>query len=228
MAQAFVLPNRITAHIRLILSTVLGFAAYFLLPWSDELAPMRVALSGDVGALCFLILIVLMMQRSDIASIRRRAEIADVGRVEIIVLILAAAILSLFAVATVLAGSRELALPDKIPHVAVAVVTILVSWFFIHALFATHYAHLYYDAGESETGKPTKKIKGGLKFPDEPNPDYWDFVYFSFVLGMTFQVSDVQVTARNLRHLTTAHGIIAFFYNTVVLALAVSIAANLI
>ena len=69
--------------------------------------------------------------------------------------------------------------------------------------------------------------KGGLVFPQEPNPDYWDFIYFSFVLGMTFQVSDVQVTSRHLRHPTTGHGIIAF-YNTVVLALAVSIAANLI
>ena len=69
---------------------------------------------------------------------------------------------------------------------------------------------------------------GGLDFPGEREPDYWDFVYFAFVIGMTCQVSDVQVTARELRHLVTAQGIIAFFYNTTVVALAVSIAANLI
>ena len=226
MARSYILPNRIAAHVRLIGSVALGIGVYFLLPWTGGLAPMRLALSWDAGAACFLVLAVLMMLRADVAGMRRRAELADSGRVEIVILILVAAVLSLYAVATVLAGSRDLQQPNQAMHIAVAVGTIFISWLFIHTLLALHYAHLYYDAGEG--GKAGKKIKGGLAFPEEANPDYWDFVYFSFVLGMTFQVSDVQVTSRNLRHLTTAHGIIAFFYNTVVLALAVSIAANLI
>jgi len=92
-------------------------------------------------------------------------------------------------------------------------------------IYALHYAHIYYDSAGHDSGDG---VLGGLDFPGEREPDYWDFVYFAFVIGMTCQVSDVQVTARKLRHLVTAQGIIAFFYNTTVVALAVSIAANLI
>jgi uncharacterized membrane protein len=87
-----------------------------------------------------------------------------------------------------------------------------------------HYAHLFYDPAER---KDAGKIRGGLEFPETKEPDYWDFVYFSLVIGMTCQVSDVQVTARQMRHLVAAQGVIAFFYNTVVVALAVNIAAGL-
>jgi uncharacterized membrane protein len=87
-----------------------------------------------------------------------------------------------------------------------------------------HYAHLFYDPAER---KDAGKILGGLEFPETKEPDYWDFVYFSLVIGMTCQVSDVQVTARHMRHLVTAQGVIAFFYNTVIVALAVNIAAGL-
>jgi uncharacterized membrane protein len=86
-----------------------------------------------------------------------------------------------------------------------------------------HYAHIYYDPSERKDGG---KVRGGLEFPGTKEPDYWDFVYFSFVIGMTCQVSDVQITARHLRHLATAHGIISFFYNTVVVALAVNVVAG--
>jgi uncharacterized membrane protein len=89
-----------------------------------------------------------------------------------------------------------------------------------------HYAHVYYDPAEQGDAK-NSKVRGGLDFPGEKEPDYWDFLYFSVVIGMTCQVSDVQVAARVFRHLATAQGIIAFFYNTVILALAVNIAASL-
>ncbi len=227
MAPHSILPRRVAAHARLLGSIALGIAVYFLLPWFIGGAPMRLALAWDAGVASFLLLAVSMMLRADVAGMKRRAELADSGRAEIVLLIVAAALLSLYAVATVLAGSRDLPQPALGIHVAIGVGTILLSWLFIHTLFAAHYAHLYYDAAEGKGGKPGKRIAGGLAFPADPHPDYWDFLYFSFVLGMTFQVSDVQVTSRTLRHLATAHGIIAFIYNTVVLALAVSIAANL-
>lgn len=227
MAHFSILPNRIAAHARLLTSILLGIMVYLLLPWIGDSGSLRLALAWDAGVICFLALATSMMLRSDTAGMHRRADLADSGRAEIVALILAAAVISLYAVATVLAGGKNLPPANQAGHMAVGVITIFVSWLFIHTLFATHYAHLYYDK-KGSGNKGAAGFKGGLVFPQEPNPDYWDFIYFSFVLGMTFQVSDVQVTSRHLRHLTTAHGIIAFFYNTVVLALAVSIAANLI
>jgi uncharacterized membrane protein len=110
---------------------------------------------------------------------------------------------------------------------ALAVSTVILSWIFIHAIFAFHYAHDFY--GEAEGGR-----KGGLKFPgegpekEERDPGYWDFVYFSFVIGMTFQVSDVQVTSKSVRRLVVFHGAVSFFYNVAVLALIVNLGGEFI
>ena len=103
------------------------------------------------------------------------------------------------------------------------VFTVFISWTTLHVIYAVHYAHIYYDPTER---KDDGKVRGGLEFPGTKEPDYWDFVYFSFVVGMTCQVSDVQITARHLRHLATAHGVVSFFYNTVVVALAVNVVAG--
>ena len=103
-----------------------------------------------------------------------------------------------------------------------ALSTVVLSWFFIHIIFAFHYAHEFY--GEAKDGH-----KGGLKFPEPTtSPEYWDFVYFSFVIGMTFQVSDVQVTSKAMRRLVVAHGVVSFFYNVAVLALMVNIGGEFI
>jgi uncharacterized membrane protein len=100
------------------------------------------------------------------------------------------------------------------------------SWGFAHLLFAIHYAHAFYD--DSPTAHDPKAVARGLEFPGEKDPDYWDFLYFSFVVGMTCQVSDVQVTGRLMRRLTLGHGIIAFLFNTVILALSINLLAGLL
>jgi uncharacterized membrane protein len=102
-------------------------------------------------------------------------------------------------------------------HVALAVGTVLLSWAFTHTIFALHYAYAFYREGQRAKG---------LKFPDDDKPDYWDFVYFSFVIGMTFQVSDVQVTNKGIRRLVTAHGVVSFLFNTTVIALTVNMATQ--
>jgi uncharacterized membrane protein len=101
-----------------------------------------------------------------------------------------------------------------------AVLTVTLSWTLIHTIFAFHYAHVFY-RGEGIHGR-------GLDFPGGADPDYWDFIYFSFVIGMTFQVSDVQVTEKGLRRLVVAHGVVSFVFNVAILALTVNIGANLI
>ncbi len=100
--------------------------------------------------------------------------------------------------------------------------TLLVSWLMTHTTFAFRYAHEYYDVD------PGTGIVGGLEFPSEKRPDYLDFMYFSLVLGMTFQVSDVQITSRKFRRLAAVHGLLSFLYNTIILALTVNLAAGLL
>jgi uncharacterized membrane protein len=102
-------------------------------------------------------------------------------------------------------------------------VTLFVSWLMTHVTFAFRYAHEYYEIDGGSTG-----IAGGLEFPGEKRPDYLDFMYFSLVLGMTFQVSDVQITARKFRRLAAVHGLLSFLFNTIILALTVNIAAGLL
>ena len=102
-------------------------------------------------------------------------------------------------------------------------VTLFVSWLMTHTTFAFRYAHEYYEVDDGAAG-----ICGGLEFPGEKRPDYLDFLYFSLVLGMTFQVSDVQITARKFRRLAAAHGLLSFLFNTIILALTVNIAAGML
>jgi uncharacterized membrane protein len=108
-------------------------------------------------------------------------------------------------------------------HVILVAMTLFVSWLMTHTTFAFRYAHEYYEIDPSGSG-----IAGGLEFPRERRPDYLDFMYFSLVLGMTFQVSDVQITARKFRRLAAAHGLLSFLFNTIILALTVNIAAGLL
>ena len=108
-------------------------------------------------------------------------------------------------------------------HVSLVAFTLFVSWLMTHTTFAFRYAHEYYEVDDSSEG-----ISGGLEFPGEKRPDYLDFMYFSLVLGMTFQVSDVQITSRKFRRVAAVHGLLSFLFNTIILALTVNIAASLL
>ena len=131
---------------------------------------------------------------------------------------MAAALASLAAIFALLGTSANGA--QRPPsHVILATVTILLSWAFIHTIFALHYAHEFYDETDGR----------GMAFPGgDPHPDYWDFVYFSFVIGMTSQVSDVAITSKVIRRTAFAHGVVSFLFNAALLALTVNIAAGAI
>jgi len=179
---------------------------------------MRALVGWDTGAALYVVLTFGMMARSNVAAIRLHASSQDEGAVGILFLTVASALASLLAIVFLLGKIGMGDAPKQGSDLVLATATIVLSWTLIHTIFSVHYAHEFYGGGGV----------GGLTFPgDEKEPDYWDFVYFSFVIGMTCQVSDVQITARHMRHLATAQGIIAFFYNTVIVALAVNIAAGL-
>ena len=212
------LPIRLARlHFKLLIAALIGLGVVFL-PFQAHW-PTRLLIGWDVGVALYLALTHAMMLRADEARIRKRAAEQDEGGVAILVLTIVATLASLVAVVFELGGAKQS--HDGIVGPAIlAMVTIVLSWAFVHTIFALHYAHEYY--GEHRGGV------GGLIFPKDQHPQYLDFVYFSLVLGMTSQVSDVAITSKAIRRLATLHGVIAFFFNLTVLALTVSVISNLI
>jgi uncharacterized membrane protein len=207
----------IRAHPRLAGAIVLALAVMALLP-SGWTVATRLLVGWDTGVVLYLVLVYGLIARASVEHIRRNAAREDEGRSAILVLTVFAALASLGAILAELSTSQG---ATRTPtQLILATVTIVLSWFFIHSMFALHYAHEFYgDRGGKHSG---------LNFPGEDEADYWDFVYFSFVIGMTFQVSDVAIATRPIRHVATAHGIVAFFFNAALLALVVNIAASAI
>jgi uncharacterized membrane protein len=182
-------------------------------------ANSRFLVSFDIGAALYLLFALELAARSSPDSIRERARVEDVGAVAILILTVTAALASLAAIGIELHGIHEKQPPDQAFRLGLAGATILFSWFFVHTIWAIHYAHEFYgDGGE----------RRGLAFPKEENPDYWDFLYFSFNMGAAAQTSDVTVGSRKMRRLVLAHTILAFLFNTMILALAINVGASLI
>ncbi|PYJ40610.1 MAG: DUF1345 domain-containing protein [Verrucomicrobia bacterium] len=141
----------------------------------------------------------------------------------IFALVVIATSAAMMAVALLLRSAKTESRGRFTIHLLLSVITVILSWFLMHSVFGLRYAHEFY--GDSETS--SEKHAGGLLFPGQDPPDYSDFAYFSFVIGMTCQVSDVQVTSGELRNLALLHGILSFAFNTVILALTVNIVAGL-
>ena len=204
----------VRARPRLFLAALLGVVIGLLLP-AEWRATTRLLVTWDVGVGLYLVLAFQAMANSDIARIRRRAAMLDEDRTAFLFLTAAAALASLGAIVAEL-GDKQAA--HAAANLVLAVATIALSWGFTHTIFALHYAHEYYIENRYQDG--------GLAFPGKDEPDYWDFMYFSLVIGMTSQVSDVAVTAKTLRRFVTAHGVISFVFNAALLALTVNIAAS--
>jgi uncharacterized membrane protein len=203
------------ARPRTFVAIAIGGVAFFLLPHSFRLVT-RLLLAWDIFAALYLGLVYSMMLWSEHRRIKRDATLQDDGRFLILLVTAFGAFASIAAIVFELGGTHH-----AVPQLVVATVTIALSWAVVHTAFALHYAHEYYRGP-----KP-----GGLQFPSgekQDHADYWDFVYFSFVIGMTAQVSDVGITDKTIRRTATVHGIISFVYNTALVALMVNIAASAI
>jgi uncharacterized membrane protein len=219
--QVILKPVRIVrGHRRLLLSLAIGVVVIFLLPTSLRLSS-RLLIGWDLGITIYLARALFVLGNFDLKGVRQRAASQDEGGLLILALTVAAAIASLAAIFAELGSVKGATDTGDKLYVALAIVTIMLSWFFIHFIFAFHYAHAYYGEGHGSNS-------GCLSFPEDKRPDYWDFVYFSFVVGMTFQVSDVQVTSKLMRRFVVAHGIVSFIYNVVILALVVNIGSQFI
>lgn len=171
-------------------------------------------LGFDLAATIFLGLTAYAFNTGKPEGMRRRAQAIDSGRWIVLLagVLLAAVVLGALGIELHAAKSG-----DALDRV-VSVLSVVLSWLFLNVMFAIHYAHGYYgDIGKKHTG---------LEFPETPEPDYWDFAYFSVVIGMTFQVSDVQITNNYLRRVVLLHSVIAFFFNVFIIAVTVNIVAG--
>lgn len=207
---------------RLSTSVVIGVVLPLVLPRSWVQGDIARCLIGwNAGVLIYLVLAGAMMVRSDHAQLKRRASIEDEGALLILGLVVVAALASLVAIVLELSVARNFAGVSRVAHVALAGITILSSWAFTQMMFALHYAHDFYVARQS--GHP-----GGLLFPDTKDPDYLDFLYFSAVIGTSGQTADVAIASRPMRRVGMLHCVLAFLFNTSLVALTINVASGLL
>ncbi|MGC4061402.1 MAG: DUF1345 domain-containing protein [Aquabacterium sp.] len=218
--------NRLIRQIRirprLFLSVAIGLGLALLLPYVVPTRDMtRLLLGWNAGTWLYLISCGWMMTRSDSVQIRRRAPQQDEGAAVILTLVVIASLASLGAIVAELSNAKDFAGSAKLAHIGLAVVTIIGSWAFTQMMFALHYAHDYYSA--VSRGQP-----GGLIFPETNDPDYIDFLYFSAVIGTSGQTADVSMSSQAMRRVGLVHCVLAFMFNTSLIALMINVASSLL
>lgn len=208
---------------RLVLAVVIGLVAVVLAP--AVLGTLARVVVGWVGfAATDLAIIILGMWQADTDDIRRVAASEDLPRTQAFVLVLSAAMASLGAVVGLMGSLKGISKDLRVLHVALSVAAVVLAWTLVHLVFTLRYAHTYYDA-DKETGQDA----GGLVFPDDQGkdqglkltPNYVDFAYFSFIIGMTAQTADIGIGSREFRRTSLLHSLIAFIFNTVIVAFTV-------
>ena len=182
----------------------------------------RGIVAWDIGVVVFLLLSAQVFITDTPSEMPAAAEAQQEGEWTIFWLTLAVVVVSFVVVSSEFAAIKQGAAGIRGLRVVLVAVTLLLSWLVTHVTFAFRYAHEFY---ATDLGGPD--VDRGLEFPGEKEPDYLDFMYFALVLGMTFQVSDVQITSRKLRRVALLHGFLAFLFNTVIIAFTVNIAAGL-
>ena len=205
---------------RLFLSVAVGLiVAAVLFAVTDWRAATELLIGWDIGVGLYLVLSAILVARSDVHRLKRRAANQDEGSLALLFLIVAAAVASLGAIFAEL--GTQAGQTRQPGQLILATATVVLSWAFIHAIFALHYAHEYYGEGRD-------RLIGGMSFPGDQEPDYWDFAYFAFTIGMCAQVSDVTVSSKSIRRTVLTHSIVSFLFNAALLALTVNIAASAI
>ena len=206
--------------IAFVIGVAAGLAAHFVFTLQ---ASTSVVAGWDATCLLFAAFTLWAMRHKEPRHITATAVAQDVGRGLILGLVICAAIASVAAVAIELTFAKDTQGAEKIAHVGLAFATVAASWFMVQLIFTLHYAHEYYAPDDSTDG-----VRGGLKFPGVGEPDYWDFLHFALVIGVASQTADVAFTSRSLRRIGTLHCVLAFTFNTVVLALTINLVAGLL
>jgi uncharacterized membrane protein len=225
--QAPGLLRHVLVRVRLLSAVALGAVTYLALPASLDLSS-RLLICWNVAIVVYLVLVGLMMARSTHESMRQRARQLDEGRHVVLILAVAAALGSLVAIVFELFDLKS-APPHVVAlHIGLSLSTIISAWSFVHVIFTEHYAHAFYLDFDKAGDREDDPRKRGLRFPGQPKPDYLDFLYFSFTIGVANQTADTEIVSRTMRMLVLIHSVIAYFFNTIILALTINIAAGML
>ena len=213
--------RQLRARPRLFIAAAVAVAIGCVLPdMVTEHLLTRLLIAWNVGTMLYVVLAAVMMARSSEHRMKRRAQLQDDGQLVILLLVVVSSIASLGAIAGELAIVKDMHGLPRILHVTLAGLTVVSSWAFIQVMFALHYAHEYYAA--LAQSRPV-----GLQFPEDDTPDYGDFFYFSAVIGTSGQTADVSFVTKSMRRIGSVHCILAYLFNTTVLALLINIGASL-
>jgi uncharacterized membrane protein len=219
---AFVWPR--DARRRLVLGVVAGVVVFFAARGSLRLWSAAIA-GWNAFAAMILALDWLIIWTTPQRKIRERAQQEDLSRLLIFIFVVVAACAALFAVGFLIRAHKDQSGGHFAVHLLLTLSTVISSWALLHTVYSLRYAHAYY--GDSDE-PGVHQHAGGLLFPGDRPPNYFDFAYFSFVVGMTCQVSDVQITSRRMRRITLIHSILSFGFNTLILALLINTVSGLL
>lgn len=206
---------------RVFMGAFAGIAALVFMPHIFKPA-VRYALAWDIGGLVYILLALNLMVRFNAEKLRARAARADDGGAVILILILVAILASFAAMAGLAGEVKDAPKAEKYLYLGLAALTLFISWLVTQLVFTIHYAHQHYRLAADGTQGTA------LVFPADDKPDYWDFFYFATSIGATSQTSDVAIRSKSMRRLVTLHAVVSFFFNTMVLAITINIAAGLI
>ena len=210
-----------TASQRLMIALLAGVAATALpLPMGWQ---FRGLLGWCCGVALYLGLAWWLCVRFDARRTRERAQAQDEPSVVLFLVLLLATLVCVGAITILMQQSHAMSGTERLIHIGLSVVALMASWLFMQTIFAFRYAHRYYQ--EERRNEPDGP---GLAFPGGLDPDYFDFLYYSYVVGMTSQVSDVQVTSREMRRLTLVHGVLSFAFNLLIVALSINVVAGVL
>ena len=208
---------------RLMLSFVLSVFPFILLNRHVNVLLLSMA-SWIVFTITFLILSWIVILKRTVPQIRIKAKEDDGSVLFVFLMVLISAFAGMLTVLLIII-SKDSAVRESLLFLPSCILGIILSWVMVHTIYVFHYAHEYYDDTRDKNGN---RYVGGLDFPEEKEPDYLDFAYYSFGIGCTFQVADVNITSRKIRRITMFHGLLAFVLNTFVVALTINIIAGLI
>lgn len=216
--------KRLNPETRILLSGSLAGLVYFLLPKSLG-TEIHILASWDVGVFCFLLIVGLIISDCNPEQTLYRSRLREPSSLSILVLVVMTACMSVFVIGFMLGDIKTTAQPIRTTQIWLSLAAIICSWLLTHAMFALHYARVYYN---EVPGGTSEEYAGGLEFPTSEAPDYLDFMYFAFTISMTSQTSDVSITSRQLRRLVLGHELVSFFFYSVIVATTVNTVANLI
>jgi len=219
--------NAIAALFRrktILVALAVGVAVAVLLHMTaNTLTPLTRGLAAwDAGIVGYLATLFWLLRHATPDKIAAKVAATDEGRLFILFISLLGFVVSIAAIVAEAGQAAAAHGADKPERVAFVLITVALSWLFVHAAFANHYAHEFY--GQSASNE----ARGGLIFPGDLDPNFWDFMHFGLVIGVANQTADIQISSKSIRNVVTIHGIIAFVFNTVILALAINFAASMI